>query len=225
MVISNDLNTSCLNCSHLKRDESGMNKINTIKLGDSEIRKLLIQHLENAPITPKAIIEELRVHNGNAIADVVSVHSYAHCYEIKSDKDNVERALKQSKFYDLTFKKVTLVTTEKHIKKAKELVPPYWGLMVAKAGNGTDALSYIRPATNTPSFDKQLALLTLWKSELLQVAQNFTEKNMTKSSRKMLSELIAEKLGSAQLARYIGNQLIDRKLNSDSLDTYKSYAH
>lgn len=45
-------------------------------LGDKEIRQLLIRRLENASRIPKAILEELRVHNGNAIAGVVSVHCH-----------------------------------------------------------------------------------------------------------------------------------------------------
>ena len=53
-------------------------------LNDSEIRRSLIQKLNNQAKQPKAILEELRVHNGNAIADVVAIHNNAHCYEIKA---------------------------------------------------------------------------------------------------------------------------------------------
>lgn len=186
----------------------------TILLGDREIRDLLIHRLANASRLPKAILEELRVHNGNAIADVVSVHSYAHCYEIKSDKDSIVRAKKQSKYYDLVFRRVTLVTTEKHLDKAKEVVPSYWGIIVAKPVSGKLTLSHIRPATNTPSFNKQLALLTLWKSELTKVAKPITNENIAKFNRAKLTYLIAEKFGNHQLAKYIGSQLATRQFRS-----------
>lgn len=180
---------------------------NITSLGDQEIRELLIRHLSKASNKPKAILEELRVHNGNAIADVVSVHSYAHCYEIKSDKDSIERAKKQSQYYDLVFRRVTLVTTERHLEKAKQIIPTHWGIMVVKTFGDYMALSYIRGATNTPTFNKQTALLTLWKSELTEVALPITNLNITKFNRSMLTSLIAEKLGRDKLAKYIGNQL------------------
>lgn len=195
------------------------------RLGDPEIRKLLIESLQRETIAPKAILEELRVHNGNAIADVVSIYNYAHCYEIKSDKDNVERALKQSKYYDLAFRKVTLVTTEKQSDKARRLVPSYWGIIIVKTIDGKPTLLCERSATNTPSFDKKIALLTLWKSELIELAQHITTVNITKKPRSALSTLIAEEFNTEQLAQFIGNQLVCRQVRSKSLGTYKSYVH
>jgi hypothetical protein len=53
-----------------------------MNLDDKTIRKYLIARLASLSNKPKAIIEELRVHNGNAVADVVAVHKYAHWEEL-----------------------------------------------------------------------------------------------------------------------------------------------
>ena len=50
------------------------------QLNDVSIRKSLILKLKNQAVRPKAIIEELRVHNGKAIADVVALYAEAHCF-------------------------------------------------------------------------------------------------------------------------------------------------
>ncbi len=52
-------------------------------LNDKLIREALLKRLSNFTISPRTIIQELRIHNGNVIAEVVTVHSYPHCYEIK----------------------------------------------------------------------------------------------------------------------------------------------
>ncbi|MEM4986269.1 sce7726 family protein [Collimonas sp. H4R21] len=202
-----------------------MNPIDEISspLGDKDIRRSLIRKLSTQ--APKAIIEELRVHNGNAIADVVTVHSEPHCYEIKGEGDNIQRILTQGKFYDLVFGKVTLVTTENHLAKALALAPEHWGIIVAKRAGQEVKLSHSRSAKKNPGFNKQLALLTLWRSELAEVAISVTDEKISKLTRACLSQIIAENLGQEKLMKNIGEKLIARSAKLENQDTYKSYAH
>jgi hypothetical protein len=182
-------------------------------LNDKTIRKSLIARLSKLSKAPGAILEELRVHNGNAIADVVSVHSWAHCYEIKGDTDSVQRILRQSHYYDLAFKKTTLVTTDKQIDRARRFVPPYWGIMLARESAGEVKLCYVRPAKQSPSFDRKLALLTLWRSELIDVALTAKPavEKLGKLNRAQLTELIALNLGNDSVVKSIGEKLILRQ--------------
>lgn len=179
-------------------------------LDDRNIRDALITRLSTLARAPKAILEELRVHNGNAIADVVTVHTYPHCYEIKGDNDSVNRALKQAQYYDLVFNKITLVTTDKQIEKALLLVPPHWGIMRAYMSEGIIKLSYVRPARHSPDFDKKSALLTLWKSELIDIALPIGNRRLEKLNRAQLSELIAVSHDINALSKRIGDKLIIR---------------
>lgn len=181
-----------------------------LTLDDKEIRSSLIARLSALSKAPRAILEELRVHNGNAIADVVTVHTSAHCYEIKGDNDSVYRILNQGRFYDLVFKKITLVTTDKQIDKALRLAPSHWGIMRARKVAGMVKLSYVRSVKPSPDFDKQLALLTLWRSELTEVALTITDEKISKLNRAKLSALIADNLATDELVKNIGDQLITR---------------
>lgn len=179
-------------------------------LGDGEIRAALIKRLWTSTL-PKKIIEELRVHNGNAIADVVTLHDDMHCYEIKGENDSISRILQQAKFYNVAFRKITLVTTAKHRASAERLAPAHWGIMLAYFKDKKITLKYVRPTSANPYYDKKLALLTLWRSELAEVATPIAREKIKKLSRASLSNLIGEMLNKDDVSRQISAQIIARK--------------
>lgn len=184
----------------------------TRKLNDKNIREALVKKLNRLPIPPKTIIEELSVNLGQAIADVVSIHKEAHCYEIKGDGDKVERIEKQGASYNLVFRKITLVTTQKHTLKSLKLAPREWGIIEAFYNiNGEIKFRYIRKANINPLFDKKTALQTLWKSEMLNIAHQL---NVKIARKEMARDTIIEKianLGSKESINLkISSKLIER---------------
>lgn len=182
-----------------------------MQLNDREIREALKQKLYNQAVKPRAIVEELRVHNGNAIADVVALYTEAHCFEIKGVNDKIERVLRQGGFYNTAFRKITVVTTKNHINKALEVVPSHWGIMVAFFEFGKVRLKHIRGASNNPYFDKKLALLTLWKSEMLGI---LNENKYRKNPREFLAQLISYNKKKVELSAHICEALVNRKIDS-----------
>jgi hypothetical protein len=181
-------------------------------LGDIKIRSALLARLNRMAHRPSALIEELRVHNGSAIADVVAIYKEAHCYEIKGDADKVERAVIQAAYYDLAFRKITLVTTERHTEKAIRTIPPHWGLIVAREVSGAVVLRGMRSSKNNPFFDKEKALMTLWRVELSDVAEKLNIKVASKANREIISSSIADVMGREELSLAISAKLAERKL-------------
>lgn len=182
-----------------------------IELNDKHIREAFIQRLLRSAKAPLAIKEELRVHNGNAVADIVTLHKEAHCYEIKGRNDKIERAIDQGKFYDKTFRKVSVIMSPNHTKKALDLMPEHWGLIEARLRNGQISFKYIRAAKTNPNFDKSTALLTLWKAELLDAAVGVTSEKLDKSSRQQLTRLLSKHFSKEQTSSLISQQLIERE--------------
>ncbi len=175
-----------------------------------------MDRLRSAHPQPKALIEELRVHNGNAIADVVAIHREAHCYEIKGDGDKVERIAQQGLYYDLAFRKVTLVTTSRHIAKAVKIAPSHWGMLEAKCNSaGKVVFKPVRQAQKSVAFDKQIALLTLWRNELFDIASGIEDKIQNKINRDSLSVLISQAFGAQELSLTISKALVLRSLTKD----------
>lgn len=175
-------------------------------LTDKHLREALLCHLQNRPVAPRAVLQELRVHNGNAVADVVAVNRIAHCYELKGETDNLSRVLRQASFYDQAFQRVTLVTTPKHVAQALLIVPAYWGVMVADDSGSGVALRYLRKSSTSPAFDKRAALLTLWRAELVQLCLPDTPK-LEKLSRSGLSEAISARDSAERISQNIAELL------------------
>ncbi|MBB3858252.1 hypothetical protein FHY29_003702 [Xanthomonas arboricola] len=181
------------------------------KLADKRIRSALRAYLTRS--TPVAILDEVRVHNGNAIADIVTVDEVAaHCYEIKGEGDEVRRIIRQGSFYDLAFIRTTLVTTHNHLAAATSLAPEHWGILVALEGKAGVVFRRIRTAKKSPYFSKELALLTLWRSELISLCASPNDK-LKKMSREKLAAMIALERPVREINHHIGDLLAKRQTN------------
>lgn len=178
-----------------------------INLNDATIREALLRKLERQKSRPRAVIEELHVHNGRAIADVVTLHSEAHCYEIKGETDRIERITAQGVYYNAAFRRITLVTTECNLKRARKLAPRFWGILVAIQDDGAVRFRHVRAAQLNPKFEKQSAAMTLWKSEMLELVSHA---GAERKPRRLLAELIAETRRELNLSMSICDLLFGR---------------
>lgn len=175
-------------------------------LKDKEIRQMFdLYHRKRFPTC--TLLQELRVINGTAIADMVSIGHTLHCYEIKSDADKLSRALEQSKSYDLSFNKVTLLTTQGHCNHALELLPPYWGIISFEVGTRTK-IKYVRAAKPSPLFSTAHALKILWREELTDYIVENNIRNISKNaSRSKLINSINSILTRDQIINLIATSL------------------
>jgi hypothetical protein len=182
-------------------------RVESLELNDAAIRKALIHNLMNQPASPRGIIEELWVHNGDAIADVVALNSEAHCYEIKGCNDKIERIIVQGSYFNSCFRRISLVTTDRGLAKSLKISPDFWGIMVARVEGTEVQLHEIRRARNNPNFTKHLAALTLWKSEMLSLLQDQSHR---RKPRATLAHLIASNNGKIELSIHICELLVAR---------------
>lgn len=181
-------------------------------LKDKEIRDALIRHLTKRRPAPTKILEELRVHNGNAIADVVAFHKEIHCYEIKGETDSIQRLTKQAGYYNVAFPKITVVTTKNHITWANNNLPHYWGIIIANEDKNRVTLKYYRKAKTNPDFRKEKALMALWKDELVQIANTATTIRVKSShTRQELAHLMSEIMKKEDTIQSIRAAMLSRE--------------
>jgi hypothetical protein len=181
-------------------------------LNDARIREALLRKLAKQKARPRAVLEELHVHNGRAIADVVTLHAEAHCYEIKGATDRIERIVAQGSYYNSAFRRITLVTTECNLKRARKLAPRVWGIIVA-VDDGEVRFRHVRAARLNPNFEKQSAAMTLWKSEMLELV---SDEAAERKPRRLLAELIAETRRELELSMSICELLLGRRERAQS---------
>lgn len=139
-------------------------------LRDFEIRTALNSHLMSRHPQPIRVIEEVGIHNGNAIADLLAFYEDMHCFEIKGATDSISRIKKQGSYYNETFAKISIVTTENHLSWCIANAPNFWGIIIAYYEKEMVKLKYVRQIQHNPFFNKKKALMTLWRAELLDIA-------------------------------------------------------
>jgi len=181
-------------------------------LRDKEIRSALHRHLMKRRPQPLKILEEVSIHNGNAIADLVAFYDEMHCFEIKGETDNIRRITRQAIHYNHAFSKISLVTTANHLRWCEQHSPTFWGLVHAYWDAGVVKLRYVRAAAHNPVFDKQKAFMMLWKDELASIANNVAAIAVKSSyTREDIAKRLSESLKKAQTLDSIRNALLVRK--------------
>lgn len=96
---------------------------------EQAIKQALARHIAARRQDLPLLLEEVDIQGGQSRADLVDVE-HLHCYEIKSDGDSLSRLLSQGARYAMTFNRVTLVSAARHLEKALDIVPDWWGVMI-----------------------------------------------------------------------------------------------
>jgi hypothetical protein len=99
---------------------------------------------------------------------------------------------------------MTLVCGQKLLTAACRIVPPWWGVLLAKAESGGVTLTSIRPPEQNVSQDKAALARMLWKCEALKSLQRSGHRTVTlKSSAEEVWNEAAERLDVTTLANEV----------------------
>lgn len=165
-----------------------------VSTNDKVIRTALRIYLSNlhARDNKLRIVEEFGVEHGAARVDVAVINGILHGYEIKSDRDTLSRLPEQIDAYSAVFDQVTLVVGKQHIYEAINLIPDWWGILIAKVGMDSSVVfARIREAKeNLGQRNLSIARL-LWRGEALRILEEAGEADGLRSKPR---ERIYEKL-------------------------------
>lgn len=151
-----------------------------ISTNDLIIRSALKVDLEGRHAKDKKvrIIEELGVCHGTARIDIAVVNGIMHGYEIKSDQDTLQRLPEQMNVFNSVFDKVTLVVGKSHLYGAINMVPDWWGVMIAKVdADGSVIFNLIREGENNKQQDGVSVARLLWREEALRILEKAGKAN------------------------------------------------
>lgn len=154
------------------------------------------------------ILHEFCLCQGDVRIDIAVVNGHLHGYELKSDSDTLERLPHQIEAYDKVLDYTTLVVGEKHIEKALEIIPDWWGVVRAKESKGRTYTKVIRKPKTNPEVDLYSLAQLLWHQEaLLTLEAHGLGKGMKSKPRKVLWKALAENFSRDDLS-YIVRQAI-----------------
>jgi hypothetical protein len=171
---------------------------------DRDVRRALLDHLHelHAGDPDTRIVEEMGVWCGTARIDVAVVNGELCGFELKSERDTLERLPLQAEVYGLVFDRVSLVTTDRHLRKAATIVPNWWGTyIVREAIDGSTKLKRTRAPKPNPNRDPMVLAQLLWRSEVLTLLdQHGLAAGYRSKSARVLYERLATHLKLNELA-------------------------
>ena len=124
---------------------------------------MLRSHLESKG---SRVQDELPIAGGCLPADVVEItNNEINGFEIKSDVDTLRRLPNQVKVYSLVFDRCSIVTTKKYLRKVREMVPEWWGIIIATDGEPLDIIHEAEPSPESRASRRQYQGWMLWGGE------------------------------------------------------------
>lgn len=186
-------------------------------LNDADIRVALKQYLSlQFKNTNTIIIDELPISFGDSRIDIAVVNSSLHGYEIKSDRDNLDRLPKQVKYYSQVFDTVTLVCSQKLLDKAKKIIPYWWGICVPtiihRSGEPTVTFKIKKHPRLNKSVDVRKVVELTWKSEALNILETHGLTHGFKSKpRWAIWDYMVNTIDETELKNDVRNALKERK--------------
>ena len=148
--------------------------MSTVPTNDLMIRSALKKRLENNHVRDERvrIIEEFGVQHGVARIDIAVVNGIMHGYEIKSDQDTLQRLPEQMSVFNSVFDRVTLVVGKSHLYGSINIIPDWWGIVVAKVdSNNVVTFNTIRGGENNKGQDRISVARLLWRDEALKILE------------------------------------------------------
>lgn len=159
------------------------------------------------------IVEELGITHGAARIDIAIINGEIHGYELKSDLDTLDRLPEQMRIYNSVLDKVTLVVGKKHLFEAINIVPEWWGIIIAKIANSSKKIAFyeIREADENPCQDKVAIASLLWREEALKILEEINQaKGVRSKPRKFIYERLVEVLDGPILRDTVRTHLCTR---------------
>lgn len=177
----------------------------------TELRRLLDQRFSGD--TETLILDELGLRHGAARIDIAVINGSLDGYEIKSDLDTLRRLPKQMSIYNSVLDRVTLVVGSRHVDSAMLIIPEWWGVNLAEAGQrGNIHFSDVRIPGSNPAPDPIAIAKLLWRDEALSILrEEGAAAGFASKPRRIIYKRLAEALDLWSLRQRVRQQLRDRK--------------
>ena len=151
------------------------------------------------------IVDELKVSRGSSRIDVAVVNGHIEGYEIKSDKDTLDRLPRQVRMFGLIADRMTLVVGERHLADSASLIPEWWSILVpSPKANGSLKLSVARRGRLNRSRDVLAMVEVLERNEILaMMAAQGLDKGLRSASYGELSRIAATRLPLSTISHMV----------------------
>ena len=187
---------------------------------DIDIRRALLAEMDRLHPDKQntLVVEELGVCQGLARIDVAVVNGTVHGFEIKSERDTLNRLKSQSDIYSRALEYVTIVASLSHIEGIEAIVPDWWGIWVAAEEGHEVGLVELRQPQPNPSLSAAALVQFLWRDEAFDILfEHELAKGMASKSRQHLWDRLSSSFEVGELGSLVRSRLKQRPSSWRSL--------
>ena len=180
------------------------------KLLDQDMRPVLFEMFEMSGERMRIMEEFVLCRKCRADAVMFAPERGIIGFEIKSDRDSLERLEHQvrdySRFCDYNY----LVTGAKYISKAAEVLPEFWGIYCISEQNGILKLTIEREAAVSPKVRLQNQLKFLWRNELIDIMKRHKIRGYSSRNKSKIRRLLLDNLDKQELKSELFERIMER---------------
>lgn len=160
---------------------------------EAAVRRALLARFEQpGDADHTRVIHELDLCQAEARIDVAAVNGRLTGWEIKTDRDTLQRLPRQKDVYSRIFDRVWLVAAPKHLEPAQLILPEWWGLAAVTSTDDVYRIQIHRNARRNPSVDLHSLVRLLWRAETLEELQDLgLSSGFERAPRRILWERLA----------------------------------
>jgi len=165
---------------------------------DCDLRSAVRREIAECLAPPGIAMEEFWVPGGgDNRADLAVVDTKVRGFELKSASDSLARLPSQVIAFGRVFDFMTLVADSSHLHAAETLVPGWWGITEACAGQNAVTLRQFREPKRNPKVDRIARLMLLWHCDLVAVASQLGLTRVERMPKARLRALLSNAVADA----------------------------
>lgn len=161
---------------------------------------------------------EFWVPQSNERADVAVIGPLLEGFEIKTQRDTLKRLPRQADAYGRIFDLCHVVLAVRHVERALEILPAWWGVQVI---DETLHFSTLRPAEPNEGVHPQTLVRLLWRDEAFVALCNLGTPPDPRAGRYRLWETLLALLDVEGLKQVVREALLTRDASRAQIPTQR----
>ena len=176
---------------------------------ESAVRDALRTHLLAEVRGAKETVDEFWVPRSHERADLAVIGSSLDGFEIKTERDTLQRLPRQAAAYGRLFDRCTLVLADKHLDAARQILPKWWGITVIRPDRSSTFETWRQPGTN-PEIDPNVLVRLLWREDAAMALAELGHIPDPRASRGALWKELLEQTSLTSLREAVRMAILNR---------------